>query len=319
MSTDRTSRASRRNGRRLVAVSALLWSTTGLAGVLAPKETTAAALGEARTLVGGLALALFVVTRAGFRPIVRAAGWPLLIASIALAVFQWAFFVGVRGAGSAVAAIVSAGVSPFAGDLLEATRARGHHRAGLIAGLLLMAAAVLVLRDEGVRSGAPMIGGLVAAAASGFAYAIYADVAASQGRTAVELSKSGRAPDPEAPVALTALALLGAALALVPAAASGLPGLVSVPGVTATAYLGLIATALPYFLFVRGLRHVTAADALAVLILQPLSAAAIGWVALGERIEGPAAIATLVLLVATALRSFRSSVINATRPEEKTP
>lgn len=318
MNTHLTAVTSRRDGVGLVACAALLWSTTGLAGVLASSATTPAALAESRALIGGLSLALVVVARSGFGPLVRAAGWSVVVASTALAAFQWGFFAGVRGAGSAIAAIVSAGLSPFVGDLLAAARARGHQRAGLSLALLLMAATIILVHDGRLLGAGTLLAGLFAAAASGVAYAIYADVAAARGRALMERTSTAGAPDPDASLALTALALLGAAVPLFPVAQTGIAGLATPSGLALTAYLGLFATALPYFLFVRGLRHLATGDALAVLILQPLSAAAIGWVVLGERIEGAAAVATVVLLAATALRALRFSLLHSPRAQEKT-
>src|SRR5262245_42808305 len=139
MDPDSRASGSWHDGRGAVALAALLWATTGLAGKLAPAGTSAAALAEARTLVGGLALAAVVAARSGWRPFRLAWGWPLVIASAALAVFQWSFFAAVHGAGSAAAAVVSAGVSPFASDALAAARSRGRLRWAYLAGLLLTA------------------------------------------------------------------------------------------------------------------------------------------------------------------------------------
>jgi drug/metabolite transporter (DMT)-like permease len=77
--------------------------------------------------------------------------------------------------------------------------------------------------------------------------------------------------------------------------------------VAGTAYLGSVATALPYAAFVYGLRVLATGDALVILVLQPLAAAAIGWFVLSERVELPVALGMFALLLALALRSWRQS------------
>lgn len=290
-----------RGGRAAVALAALLWATTGVAGKLAPEGTSAAVLAEVRALVGGLTLAGFVLLRSGWAPFRLVAGWPLIVASAALGIFQWSFFAAVHGAGSAVAAVVSAGVSPFAADMLESARAPGRPRVLGAVGLLLAVAACALALSPHVD---PMLSGLSAAIVSGVAYAVYAATASQRARHAPSPSAT---PHGDTGVALTALALLGAAVALAPIAFADLGTLASIHGAVTVAYLGVIATALPYAAFIFGLRRLSTGDALAVLVLQPLGAAAIGWFVLRERLDGPAAFATVVLLVVTIIRSFRPS------------
>jgi DME family drug/metabolite transporter len=296
--------AQSRESRLSVAAAALLWATTGLAGTLAPPAASTAALAEARTLIGGLALAAIVLVRSGVRPFSAALGWPLVLASAALAVFQWSFFAAVRGAGSALAAVLSAGLSPFAGDAIAAVRARGYDGARV----LFVGAFGAVVVAEFVASGeltedSGMVAGVLSAAVSGVAYAVYAELVSQLSVT----SSPGPAPPTDASLALTALALLGAAVVLAPLASNGITGLASMRGAAVTAYLGIVATALPYAAFVYGLRALATGDALAILILQPIAAAAIGWFVLSERIELPVALGMFALLLAAALRSWRQS------------
>ena len=302
------------DGHASIALAAGLWATTGLAGALAPESASATALAEARTLVGGLVLAVFVGLRSGAAPFVQVIGWPLVAASAALAVFQWAFFAGVRGVGSAVAAVVSAGVSPLASDFLAALRVRRLPRRWIVLGSVASGAALF----SAVVRGAPgTFGGLLAAALSGIAYAVYAEIAARPVRGLAERVADPPARGQAASLALTALALLGAAAALAPAAASSVWSMTSARGAVVTAYLGIVATALPYAAFVRGLRRMAPADALAVLTFQPVAATLLGWFVLDERLDEPAALTTLAVLSVAALRTWRRSR-DLTRTQEKT-
>jgi DME family drug/metabolite transporter len=328
MHSERQLLATRRASRRWVAASALLWATTGLGGALAPAAATPAALAEARTLIGGLALALVVLFRSGTRPFAGIAGLPFVISSAALAAFQWSFFAGVRGAGSAIAALVSAAFAPFAGDVLAAIRARRSPGLGFTLGAALLGAATTALASEPAgRASSASLAGVLAAAGSGIAYALYADTAAQPQRRASRAhvgtgagSTVGSLDQPDASLAMTGLALLGASAVLAPSASSGVAALVSARGALVTAYLGLIATALAYAAFVRGLRGLAAPEALAILVIQPLAASAIGWLVLEERFDRGRLLATIVLLAAAALRSWRPTAHSLpTQTQEKTP
>jgi DME family drug/metabolite transporter len=289
MELARTTSSSPAASRSWVAGAALLWATTGVAGAVAPAAATAAALAEARALIGGLTLAAVVLGRSGTRVFGLLRGGPLVVSMLALASFQWCFFTGVRGAGVGIASILSATFAPFAGDMIAAVRLRERPSLGFTAGAMLLLAATSVLA---MRS----FSGVAAAALSGVAYAAYADAA----------SRASAVPgDYDSSLALTAAALLGAAVALAPAALSGVPGLLSIRGVLVTVYLGVIATGLAYAAFVRGLRGLATPDALAILLVQPLAAAALGWLVLDEAIDGALALATFTALLAAVVRSAR--------------
>jgi hypothetical protein len=67
-------------------------------------------------------------------------------------------------------------------------------------------------------------------------------------------------------------------VAIVPAG-----GLVTPGGLTLVLYLGAIPTALAYVLFARGLERIRASETATLTLAEPLTAAALGVIALGER------------------------------------
>jgi hypothetical protein len=98
---------------------------------------------------------------------VRGAETPQTLLSIAaLASFQWCFFAAVRGAGSTIAAILSAAFAPFAGDVLAAIGTRRPLATGAWSGAALLFAASSVLALT-----ASNWSGVIAAAVSGIATA----------------------------------------------------------------------------------------------------------------------------------------------------
>ena len=79
----------------------------------------------------------------------------------------------------------------------------------------------------------------------------------------------------------------GAAVLLVPVLAIAGPGfLTSAGGLGLALYLGAIPTALAYVLFSRGLRSLTSGETATLVLAEPLTAAALGVVALGEQAVG---------------------------------
>ena len=76
----------------------------------------------------------------------------------------------------------------------------------------------------------------------------------------------------------------GAAVLLVPVLAIAGPGfLTGTGGVALALYLGAIPTALAYVLFSRGLRALSSGETATLVLAEPVTAAALGVVALGEQ------------------------------------
>ena len=111
------------------------------------------------------------------------------------------------------------------------------------------------------------------ALAAGFCYAIYA----------VTASRLISAGNPEG--AVMGLLFGGAAVLLSPVLAAGSSGwLLSGRGIAVAVYLGIVTTALAYLLYGRGLRTVSAPVAVTLGLAEPVVAAILGLVVLGERL-----------------------------------
>jgi len=278
------------------ACAALLLASAGIAGGVAGAEAPAALLGVTRLLVGGAALALLPGPRAVAQALRVMPFAPLAAAALALALFQWSYFEAVAASGAGVAALASAGSSPIAADAIECALGARRPGVGSIAAALLMAVALWLL------SRTTPAGALALAALSGCAYAVY--VAATRH---LERQHAGDG------FASTAIALLLASFVLLPPAFGSLHTLLEARMALVAAYLGFVATALPYALVVVALRRLAATRALLILLAQPLAAlVASAWL-LGEPLSAAVLGAAVAIACSIAVRtlpgvpSFRSS------------
>lgn len=256
--------------RAHVLVAAVLFGTTGTAQALGP-ELEPLAVGAARIAVGAVllgAIAALATDRSA-----RGLGGPAtLVAGACVAVYQATFFVALADTGVAVGTVVAIGSAPaFAGLLAWAFAGeRPHWRWAAATALASSGVALLVL--GGGAAGSVSTPGVALALVSGAGYAGYAVVSK-------RMLDTGAAPESvmAAVFGTGALLLLGV-FALVPAG-----GLLSPGGAALALYLGAIPTALAYVLFARGLGRIGAGETATLTLAEPLTAAALGVVALGER------------------------------------
>ena len=269
--------------RVLVLLSALCFGTTGTAQALGP-HASPAAVGAARVLVGGFLLVL--VARRYARRV--AAPWSarvVVAGAAAVAGYQLTFFAAVDKTGVAVGTAVALGSGPVFAGLLGRVVHHESLSARWWAATALAVAGVILLIAAG-SAGHVRTGGVVLALAAGLCYATYT-VAAKR------LLAAGHAPE-----AVMARIFGIGALGLFPVLMFNQPGdLASAGGIALAIYLGAIPTALAYVLFARGLRHLPAGEVATLTLAEPLTAAALGAVVLGER-PGVLALGGVALVLA---------------------
>jgi DME family drug/metabolite transporter len=268
-----------------VVAAALLFASAGVASSYAPPGAPAALWGEARLLLGGALLGLWLGPPALLGAWASLPRAPLAAAALSMAIFQWSFFAAVQAAGVAVATLASA-VTPVFVEAIELTRSRRAPRAGFVLAAALCALGLAIL-DR--LSGA----GVSFALVSALAYAAYASATAR-----LERSRMGGG------LASTAMALLLAGLLLLPGAGGGIAVLVTPAGLLVAAWLGAVATALAYALFVRGLGRMHPSGALAVLSIQALAAIVAGATLLGEQVDASLLAAGGAFALALVVQSF---------------
>ncbi|MFC9878579.1 DMT family transporter [Streptomyces libani] len=292
-------------GLLYVTLAATAWGTAGAAAALLYRGSGLGPLALTfwRTF-GGLVLLLAVRAllrrRSGTVAVPAPAPYEplrrrlprIVMTGIALAVFQAAYFAAVEATGLAVGTVVTMG----AGPVLIAIGARVTMGERLGAGGVLAVAgalaglAVLVLGGDG--------GTTVRPAGVGYALLSAAGCAAMTLITR-RLGKGGGSD----PYASTVSAFAVGALCLLPlAAVEGLWPQAHDLGrsLWLLVYIAAVPTALAYGLYFAGLAAVRAATASVISLIEPVSAAAIAVLFLGERLTMATAIGTGVLLTAVA-------------------
>jgi DME family drug/metabolite transporter len=269
--------------RVLVLIAALCFGTTGTAQALGPSASPAA-IGAARVLVGGVLLVL-VARRGGPRPTAPCSAAVAVVGAAAVGGYQLTFFAAVDNTGVAVGTVVAIGSGPmFAGLLGRVVRGESLTARWWSATALAVAGVVLLVAAGSVAHVRP--GGVALALAAGLCYATY--TVAAKGPMA-----AGHAPE----AVMARIFGLGA-LGLLPVFIFNHPGdLASVGGVALAIYLGAVPTALAYVLFARGLRHLPAGEVATLTLAEPLTAAALGAVVLGEH-PGVLALGGIALVLA---------------------
>jgi drug/metabolite transporter, DME family len=274
------------SARLQVLFAAVCFGTTGTAQAVGPAASPVA-VGAARIVIGGALLV--AIARAMGRRLPRR---PVAIAGIAVAVavYQLSFFAAVKLTGVAVGTVVAIGTGPAAAGALGRV-VNGERLTGRWALATLCAAlGVVLLAGAGAGGGTVDPAGIALAIAAGVGYA-----------TCTVLSKrliaAGNAPE-----GVMAAGFGGAAVMLVPVLALAGPGfLTSASGLGLAVYLGAIPTALAYVLFSRGLRALTSGETATLVLAEPLTAAGLGIVALGEQPSVAAGIGAGLVLAGLAV------------------
>jgi DME family drug/metabolite transporter len=280
-------------GRALLclAIAAVTWGTTGAAASLLYRSSD---LGPVAVsfwrYVAGAAL-LLVVARIGARSrIWRKPNWKLRIGTgLGLTVFQTAYFAAVQSTGLAVSTMVTLGAAPVLTAL--GARLALHERLSRTGAAAMVVAiaglAVLVLGNQpGVVH--PVGVALSLLSAAGFA-----------GTTLLARS----AGNGEHPRTLTIWAFVIGAIVLLPVAAveGPLPGTAQLGQVLLlVGYVAAVPTALAYPLYFAGAAAVRATTATMVMLIEPVSAAALAVVLLGEPLTVATATGAILLLGAIA-------------------
>lgn len=262
-----------------VVAAAVLWGTGGVVGLELADHASMHPLTVAmwRMLVGGLTLVLWLAVRGRLHLRFGRAAWiRILLTGGLTALFEALFFSAISLASVGLATLIGIGSAPVFVALFD-WLVRKERASRLTLGALALALGGLGL----LLSGSLTVGGNAM---------LGAGLALANGATFATITVVNRVPVPGlAPVPLTGLGFTAGGLLLIPVAViAGFSVPDDVVGWGWTLLLGIAVTAVAYVAYLTGLRTVPPFVATIVTLLEPLVAALLGALVLGERL-GPRA------------------------------
>lgn len=283
-------------GALAIVLAAGLWGTVGVATRalygLAP-DTNALSIGFFRLALSAPALGLLawrMVGSALFQ--VRGRDLALMLGMGAMmALYQVCYFAAIPRLGVTTAVIITICSAPVLVAVLAAvflkerfTAKMGRALAAALSGTVLLSG----LSPAGLAGGGQALTGVLFALGSAAGYAVL---------TLCSRVLAGRYH----PLQPTCIAFTSGALGLLPfALAGGLALTYPVTGWLLLLHLGLVPTALAYWLFLSGLKHTPATTASILALAEPLTSTILAAVLFGERLA-PAGFAGAALLVGAML------------------
>lgn len=263
-------------GSLAVLMAATLWGTTGTAAAFAP-EVPAMAIGAAAMGGGGLLQALIAVRpMAKHRQGLRRHWLLLLIGALAVAVYPLAFYGSMRLAGITVGTVVTIGSAPLLSALIEYLFDRQRLSLRWLAGAVLGVVGMALLaaaESHGATGGEAVGSGILLGLLAGLTYALYS-------WTARRLMLNGVAAK-----AAMGATFGGGALFLLPVLLfTGVPLLASGTNLAIGLYMALVPMFIGYLCFGYGLARIAASTAITLTLFEPVVAAALAVVVVGERL-----------------------------------
>jgi drug/metabolite transporter, DME family len=278
----------------LVIVAAVLWGTTGTAAFFLGPDVSPLAIGAATMGIGGVVLAILggrqsraVLADPGVR------SWVLLgIAGVI--VYPLTFYWGMSLAGIALGNVIALGLGPITVAALEwlVDRSRPTAVWWWSSGLALTGIAIMSTAKVELGGGRPgnVSMGVALAVVAGLAYGLYTySFGRLIDRGHTPLAVIGAVFGGGAPVLLVVLGVTGAGLA-VSALQGGLVG-----------YLVLGPMVLAYVAFSAALRTLRSSTVASVALVEPVVAAVLAVVVVGERLGPLAVVGGVAVVVAIGL------------------
>ncbi|NJC23934.1 DME family drug/metabolite transporter [Arthrobacter pigmenti] len=264
-------------GALFVLAASALWGTTGTVATFA-SDVGPLAIGAAAMGIGGLLQAAIAAPALAHARFELRRRWPsILVGALSVAVYPLAFYSSMRLAGVAVGTVVSIGSAPLASAVIERVvdRHRLTRRWMLGAAVGLAGVVLLSATEPGgeAQDGGSTAVGILLGLLAGVTYALYS--------WAAHRTMQGGVPSR---AAMGAIFGLGGLLLMPVLLATGGPLLASWTNVAVGAYMAIVPMFLGYVLFGLGLARVTASTATTLSLGEPVVAALLAVVIVGERL-----------------------------------
>ncbi|MGJ8513726.1 DMT family transporter [Carnimonas bestiolae] len=290
-----------------VTAAAVLWGTTGVVASAAP-AVSPLTIGAVAMGVGGIlqaCLALGGIRQRCQLLLVHWRWW--LVGAIAVAIYPLAFYSAMREAGVTIGNVVSIGAAPVCSALLERVldgrRVSLRWKIGIVTGI----SGILVLgisrggeATQGLPAGTQALWGMALGIVAAFTYALYS-------YSAQRLMRQGIGSRD----AMGAIFGGGGILLLPLVIFTGASLLASWSSIAVGGYLALVPMFIGYLCFGYGLSRVAASTATTITLIEPVVAALLAAVVLGERLTPSGwlgiAMIFLCLLIVTVPMRLRSA------------
>jgi drug/metabolite transporter, DME family len=266
-----------------ILLAAILWGTTGTTQAFAPENAHPIAIGTARLAVGGLFLLFIVLVRGKL----TLKNWPIkttIVASLSMALYQPLFFSAVTITGVAIGTVVAIGSAPILSGLLEwmYLKNRPSKVWWYSTFLSIMGCLMLFMNKESIYVDPA---GILMALGAGLSFACY---------TLVSRDLVGKYSS----LSVIAVVFTLSAICLSPFLfIYDMTWITRFRGVAVSLQLGIMATALAYFLFAKGLARVSSSTAVTLALAEPLTAALLGVFILGENVNATSWIGIFLLIL----------------------
>jgi len=254
-----------------VLLAAILWGMTGTAQTFLDKDVSSIAVATIRSAIGGglLLVVVLFLRKISFRT--WSWKWTLLAAA-SIALFQGLFFTSIRLTGVALGTVVTIGSAPMFSGVIEwllwktrPTKVWG------IATIMTITGCILLFINNG--DGAIHIGGIGLAVCAGISFAIYTN-----------MSKKLMAQQEALPAVAMTFSIC--ALLLLPFSInSGFSWLAATQNFWTMLFMGVMCTSIAYLLFLSGLQKINSSSAVTLSLAEPLTAAMLGVLLVGEHLS----------------------------------
>lgn len=273
-----------------VLLAAILWGMTGTAQTFLDKGVSSIAVATIRSAIGGglLLVAVVLLRKISFRT--WSWKWTILAAA-SIALFQGLFFTSIRLTGVAIGTVVTIGSAPMFSGMLEWLfwKTRPSKIWG-IATIMTITGCMLLFINSGDR--AIHLGGVGLAVCAGLSFAVYTN-----------MSKQLMAQQEALPAVAMTFSIC-AVLLLPFSISSGFSWLAEMQNLWTMIFMGVMCTSIAYLLFLSGLQKISSSSAVTLSLAEPLTAAMLGVLLVGEHLSSTSWVGVAMLLGGIVVLTF---------------
>jgi len=264
--------ANQKTGVFAVLGAALCFGTTGTTQQLGAPDVAPVAVGAARLLCGSIFLFLFAYLQRRNRGTERMTFKDLVICGAGVGIYQLTFFSAVHLTGIAVATVTALGSVPTFSAIVAYVLLGEKPTKSWYLGTSVTIIGIGLLGTAHGISGFNLVGFILAAVA-GFGFAVFSVVSRRSLSRGVQ------------EIWLTATSFGVASLITLPFLFAQNPEwIATAKGGLTVLWLGLVPTAIGYFLFTFGLRRIESSVAATVVLAEPATATILAAVVIGEQL-----------------------------------